>query len=262
MKHFPNFFEITAGSFVGLGLRYGLFAGLLWFLGYVLFRQRWFHRKIIARFPQPSEVRREIAYSALSVLIFALVGAFTVELSKLGYTQLYWRISQHYWTHRLMHHPRLFRSFHRVHHLSHNPTPWAAYAFGPLEALVQAAIFPLAAIVMPLHPLAFAAFMGWQITFNVLGHLGHEFYPRWALRSILGKVMNTPTSHILHHEKMRGHYGIYFNLWDRLMGTNHNEYEARFEEVTTRPGPKRQQREEVAPAPCVPTDNDTITSRP
>ena len=43
-----------------------------------------------------------------------------------------------YWTHRLMHHRRLFKLFHRVHHESTNPTPWAAYCFAPLEAMAQA----------------------------------------------------------------------------------------------------------------------------
>lgn len=46
---------------------------------------------------------------------------------------------------------------------------------------------------------------------------------------------NTPTNHVMHHERMRGNYGLYFNIWDRLMGTNHPEYEARFREVTSRP---------------------------
>jgi sterol desaturase/sphingolipid hydroxylase (fatty acid hydroxylase superfamily) len=34
-----------------------------------------------------------------------------------------------------MHDRRLFRLVHRVHHRSHDPSPWAAYAFGPIEAL-------------------------------------------------------------------------------------------------------------------------------
>ena len=42
-----------------------------------------------------------------------------------------------YWTHRIMHHKLLFNSFHLVHHKSTNPSPWAAYAFHPLEAVVE-----------------------------------------------------------------------------------------------------------------------------
>jgi sterol desaturase/sphingolipid hydroxylase (fatty acid hydroxylase superfamily) len=88
--------------------------------------------------------------------------------------------------------------------------------------------------LLPIHPLAFAAFMVWQIVFNVVGHTGYEFYPSWLLDSWLGRFLNTPTNHIQHHESFRGNFGLYFNYWDRLMGTNHPDYAARFREVTTR----------------------------
>jgi sterol desaturase/sphingolipid hydroxylase (fatty acid hydroxylase superfamily) len=265
---FPGFLEIMIGSSVALGFRYLLFAGVAWLLCYVIFRRRWLHRKIIARFPAGSEIRRELKYSILSLLIFGLVGAATVVAGRLGWTQLYWRIDQHgwtwfwlsigcvvllhdayfYWTHRLMHHPRLFRLFHRVHHLSTNPSPWASYAFSPLEAFVQAGIFPLAALVMPLHPLAFLIFMLVQITYNVLGHTGYEYHPRWFMNTPLKRLFNTPTNHIMHHETMRGNYGIYFNVWDRLMRTNHVDYEKRFCEVTSRPRSDRDNAETSADA--------------
>jgi sterol desaturase/sphingolipid hydroxylase (fatty acid hydroxylase superfamily) len=38
----------------------------------------------------------------------------------------------------------------------------------------------------------------------------------------------------MHHESMRGNFGLYFNFWDRIMGTNHPGYEQRFAEVTGR----------------------------
>ena len=139
-----------------------------------------------------------------------------------------------YWTHRLMHHPRVFRHCHRTHHLSMNPTPWAAFAFHPVEAAVQAAIFPLAVTLMPMHPLAFGTFMAWQMFFNVLGHTGYEITPRGFMDSWLRFIINTPTNHTMHHEKMRGNFGLYFNFWDRLMRTNHDDYEQRFREVTAR----------------------------
>ncbi len=262
--HLPEglsgFFEIAAGSSVGIAARYAMFAGAAWLLGYVLFVRRWQHRKVVPRLPARSEVRREILYSALSVLIFGLVGAATAMAVRQEWTRIYWRVDDYgmawfwgsigcavllhdtwfYWTHRLMHHRRLFRYFHRVHHLSHNPSPWAAYAFDPAEALVQAAILPLAVVLMPMHPYAFAIFMLWQITYNIIGHTGYEFHPRWLMDSWLGKILNTPTNHAMHHEKLRGNYGLYFNLWDRIMGTNHPEYESRYREVTTRPKPPAQ----------------------
>jgi sterol desaturase/sphingolipid hydroxylase (fatty acid hydroxylase superfamily) len=92
------------------------------------------------------------------------------------YTQLYSQISERgwlyyfalfpvlffihdtyfYWIHRLMHHPVLFRWFHLVHHRSTNPSPWAAYAFHPLEAFLEVGIFApdsYSAIFSTLHHL-------------------------------------------------------------------------------------------------------------
>lgn len=235
--------------------RYVLFAGVAWLLGYVWFRRRWAFRKIIPAYPTSADVRREFGWSVLTVLIYGLVGAASLWMARQGWTRLYRHVDDYgwawfaasivlvillhdayfYWTHRLMHHPRLFRWFHRVHHESTNPSPWAAYCFAPLEAVVQAGIFPLAIMVMPLHPLAFLVFMVWQITFNVLGHTGYEYHPRWLMDTWLGKFLNTPTNHVQHHEAFRGNYGLYFNYWDRLMGTNHPAYEDRFREVAGRP---------------------------
>lgn len=251
-----DFLELVRNMSVGLAVRYTLFAGAAWLLGYVIFKRAWIRRKIIASFPQSEEVRREILYSASSVVIFAIVGALTFIAVRRGWTQMYWKVETRgttwfclsivcaillhdtwfYWTHRMMHHRWFFRWFHRVHHLSHNPTPWASYSFAPLEAVMQAAIFPLTAFLIPIHPYAFAIFMVWQITFNVIGHTGYEFHPHWLMKSPLRFIVNTPTNHIMHHEKMRGNYGLYFNFWDRLMGTNHKDYEDRFREVTSRKG--------------------------
>ncbi len=38
-------------------------------------------------------------------------------------------------------------------------------------------------------------------------------------------------------EKVRGNHGLYFNIRDRIMGTNHPDYEARLRDVTSRPVP-------------------------
>ena len=38
-----------------------------------------------------------------------------------------------------------------------------------------------------------------------------------------------PDDLALHHSRANGHYMLYFNLWDRLMGTNHPDYHATFE---------------------------------
>ena len=263
MMEIPRFVDMSVSvSIVALsvvnGLRYVLFCGVVWLVAYGFFRRRWLHRKILQVFPSASDVRREIKHSAVSLLIFSVIAALTLEAARRGWTQLYRQPDERgmvwfwasilctilihdtwfYWTHRLMHHPRLFRLTHLTHHRSVNPTPWAAFAFSPLEAVVQGCIFPLAVMLVPMHPYAFGLFMIWQLAFNVMGHSGFEVFPRWMMKSWLGRVLSTPTHHVMHHEKMRGNYGLYFNMWDRLMKTNHQDYEARFAEVVSRPQQK------------------------
>jgi Delta7-sterol 5-desaturase len=52
--------------------------------------------------------------------------------------------------------------------------------------------------------------------------------------------MNTATHHNMHHQLLKHNFGLYFNFWDRLMGTNHPEYEQRFEEIAQRTHPAAQ----------------------
>lgn len=235
---------------------YGFMAGASWLAFYVLLHKRAQGRKIVPRIPSFGQQGWEIAHSLRSLLVFGVVAGEIAFASKSGFrTQLYGDIDKYgwdwyvasffiaivahdayfYWTHRLLHHPALFHRVHRVHHLSNNPTPWAAYSFNVGEAFVQAGIGPLLLYTMPMHYSAFLAFMTWQISFNVLGHCGYEIFPRWFLRSWAGKFLNTPTHHAMHHEKIGGNFGLYFNVWDRLLGTNHADYERRFETVTASP---------------------------
>jgi sterol desaturase/sphingolipid hydroxylase (fatty acid hydroxylase superfamily) len=241
-----------SGASFGNLFWYGLMAGGLWLVFYVAFRAALQHRRISKHEPTRRQVTREIFHSLRSIAIFGLVTGGVVYAAYSGWTRIYVNVDRYgwgwfvlsiglmivlhdayfYWTHRLMHHPRLFRSLHRTHHRSTSPTPWAAYAFSPLEAVVQAGIGPLIVVTMPIHPAAFSLFMAWQIAFNVFGHCGYEIFPRRFLRSRAGLFLNSVTHHAQHHEKFRANFGLYFNVWDRLMGTNHPDYEQRFESVT------------------------------
>ncbi|WP_020470140.1 sterol desaturase family protein [Zavarzinella formosa] len=250
------------------GLWYAGGAAAIWLVFYTLFRRRLASRKIVQRPPTRKQITRELIHSLRSILVFATVTGIVVFAALGGHTRLYRHVDDHgwewffasiliavmmhdtyfYWTHRLMHHRRLYRIFHRTHHLSTNPTPWAAYAFSVPEAFVQAGIGPLVVCTIPMHGVAFTAFMGWQIAFNVLGHGGYEIFPRWFLGTWAGRLLNTPTHHALHHEKFIGSYGLYFNIWDRLMGTNHRDYEARFTLAAGSPATPVDPAPELVPA--------------
>ena len=240
--------------FVQIVVRYLLFAGSAYMFFYGWRHREWVYRKIQAKFPEKKHLLREIRYSILTAAIFALVAVATFWARQQGYSRVYTDVHQHswgyllfsfvlmvllhdtyfYWTHRLIHHRRLFPYFHRVHHLSHNPSPWAAYAFHPLEAIVEAGILPLILFTLPVHPLALIFFSLFMIMFNIMGHLGYELVPERLHQHWLGRWFNTSTHHNMHHQLVKGNYGLYFNVWDTLMGTNHRQYEQRYQEIISR----------------------------
>jgi len=133
-----------------------------------------------------------------------------------------------YWTHRLMHRPRLFRWFHRLHHRSHNPTPFAAYAFDASEAVVNAAFYPVALLVLPTSISCALTFLFIMMTVNAIGHCGHEIYPARRDGTPLLDFFTTVTHHDLHHAQARWNFGFYFTHWDRWMGTEHPRYHEEF----------------------------------
>src|SRR3546814_3527081 len=72
-----------------------------------------------------------------------------------------------YWTHRLLHRPRLFRIAHAVHHASRPPTAWAAMSFHPRESVTGAIVIPLLVFVIPIHVSALVSVLGVMTLFGV-----------------------------------------------------------------------------------------------
>ena len=239
--------------FTFIFLRYAIAAFIGYFVFYLWKRNTWAFKKIQARFPLPKDLIREIGYSLITAIIFSGVGYAVFFTPLRAYTQLYAAVSDmgwgyfvfsiflmllihdtyFYWTHRAMHHPAIFKWMHRVHHLSVNPSPWAAYAFHPLESVVEAGVMVLIVLVIPAHPAAIGLFLLVMIFYNVYGHLGYELYPRGFSTTRVGKWINTSVSHNEHHQFFQGNYGLYFLWWDRWMGTLCTDYSAHFEQITT-----------------------------
>lgn len=236
-------------------LRYLFFAGFAYVAVWIVLRSRLLHRRIQKSFPKAKHLRREIGYSLLTVLIFASVGVGMHMAQKAGYTLMYSDFHEYgwgyfffslaalillhdayfYWAHRLMHHPKIFARVHLVHHKSTDPSPWAALAFHPFEAVLEAGILPMAVMLFPLHVYTLLAFLGFMMFLNVLGHLGFELYPKGFTKSPLTGWNNTATHHNMHHRYFNYNYGLYFNWWDRIMGTNHPKYHETFERITSTP---------------------------
>ncbi len=244
---FPIIVSIETG-------RYLITAGLVNLIIWAFWRAHFATRKIQARAASAKDYRREVFASLRTALIFSVVGFSMYLASEAGWITLYEDFSirgpiyfavtlvlmivaqdaYFYWTHRAMHHPKLFRAFHWTHHKSKTPTPWAAYAFDAPEALVVVAFVPLWVALVPMHDLAVFTFVTWQIVRNVMGHAGVEMFPVSGKPSRLFGWFNTTTHHDLHHQDGRSNFGLYFSWWDRWMGTEHAEYQQRVAAIAVR----------------------------
>ncbi len=235
--------------------RYFMVAGIAFILFYFLFRRKISYKKIQLKYPKFKDYAREIFFSVFTMCLFAIVPLiFIKNKSVVVHTMFYTKIDQYgwiyfflafplmfiihdtyfYWMHRLMHQKKLFPIFHLVHHRSVNPSPWAAYAFHPLEAIIEVGIYPIFLFIMPIHYLHFFIFFLLSLIYNVYGHLGFELYPKGFSSHWLGKWINTSVNHNQHHQYFKGNYGLYFLFWDRMMGTVRNDYDEKFSEVNSR----------------------------
>src|SRR5690348_2579296 len=132
------------GSSVERAFWYVALAGFAWLVLHVIFARPLAGRRISAKRPTLAQMSSEALYSFRSLAVYGVVGGLIVFAVVSGWTPMYFRLVQHapgggvrygwtwffisialiilihdayfYWTHRLMHHPRLFRLFHRTHH--------------------------------------------------------------------------------------------------------------------------------------------------
>ena len=185
------------------------------------------------------QFRRERYLSAITLIIFCVTGFLTGLLIKSGRSLLYFDASLYskvyfitcillviflhdtyfYWTHRLLHLPYWYEKIHVKHHLSSSPNPLTALAFHPVEAVIQAAFFPLIIVIVPMHPDALFIFLFYMVFMNVLGHSGFQLfrYDKGLYKWLWWN--NSSKRHDEHHQYARGNYGLYFTFWDRWMKT-------------------------------------------
>jgi Delta7-sterol 5-desaturase len=251
MNHLIYFIQLFVFMFlIFLSVYFILSGGSYWVL-YIAQKDRFKPRKIHKRYPSRKIIFQEIKWSVISVLLMSFLNTILVIWILKGYTKMYFRIYEYgwfyffgsmmicifindahfYWMHRFMHLKAVFPRVHRIHHLSHSPTPWSIFSFSPVETFVNYSIFPLMIFFIPLHPVSVAVIVTYNILMNLGGHLGYEIIPLKFHHHWLFKYGNTVTHHEMHHAKVKCNYGLYFNIWDHIMKTNHADYEKKFREV-------------------------------
>lgn len=242
----------TIGLLFGLSMvRYIAIAGVAFIIFYLVFRKRMILSKIQPRSATARDFIREVLHSILSTAVFAIIAYIVLYTPVRQYTRVYAHLSDHslwwfwtsvavglvihdtyfYWTHRLLHHKKLFRHMHALHHRSTNPSPWTSYSFHFFEAWVEGGVLLVIALLLPIHPLALLYFTVSAFVINVYGHLGYEIIPLFVRKTFVFEIINTSVHHNLHHSKFKGNYGLYFRIWDRLMGTENPNYVKEFDRV-------------------------------
>lgn len=235
-------------------LRYFVPSSLAFVLVWIILKERLAHRFIQAGRPEPSRLWSEFRYSMSTVVIFSTVGLCITIAKGQGYLHIYDQLSDYgllyfffslatmivfhdfyfYWTHRWMHHPKIFKHVHLVHHQSTNPSPWAAYSFHPIEAMIQALVLPIILISIPVHGLAIFIFLIYMILRNVWGHLGYELLPKKFIKAKWLNWNTTTTHHNMHHRYHTRNFGLYFTWWDKWMNTEHQAYKQSFSKVASK----------------------------
>jgi lathosterol oxidase len=232
-------------------LRYVIVAGFFYLLYYVINKEKWAHKKIQKKEPKKSQIWFEIKYSILNLFIFAGMAVFISYARDKGWTQIYDNVEDHswaylvfsvvlvtilhdtyfYWAHRFMHLKKIYPIVHLVHHKSTSPTPWTSFSFHPLEGIMQGLGLFIPMFIVPLHTYAIAAIIIIMTVLNVMGHLGYELFPQGATRSKTWGWHNVVTHHDMHHKHFNYNFALYFNWWDKWMGTNHEKYHDTFDKV-------------------------------
>ena len=254
MSGFDHFVQIWLTSLLRETGRYVMFAVLTWLVLWIVLQAPLRGRKIRYESPPAKQLALELLISIRSIAIFATAAIVMSLMSRAGLYPLSWKApdlgpvwfaaslalmivghdAYYYWTHRAMHHPRLFAKFHRRHHRSHNPSPFTAYSFDLREAAVMVSFIILWPLAVPTPWPVLSLFIIHQIVRNTLAHCGYELAPANTSGRPLLDWLTTTTHHDLHHAHTGSNFGLYFTWWDRWMGTENPDYHAAFARAVAR----------------------------
>ena len=184
------------------------FATLMYLLGsFAMYHFLW--DKKLTQHPRylRNQIRQEIQHGLTSIPVMAAltVPFFLAEIH--GWSKLYdctseapfwaWTYLQYplfilftdsgiYWIHRYEHHPLVYRWLHKPHHKWVVPTPFASYAFHPLDGWAQSLpyhVFPL------LFPLQKGAYLGLFVFVTIWTVLIRESIPHSLLSFFLVELL-------------------------------------------------------------------------
>jgi len=212
--------------YVGSLLLYFTFATLDYLVVFRLLK----HRLLPPGHAESCELRREIRMSVVSLSIMAFMSTPAEVAIQLGYGKVYYDPAEHgyaylilsplwflvfsdciiYFIHRGLHHRLLYKYIHKPHHSFINTSPYAAFAFHPLDGYLQGLPYQLFVFLFPFH--------------SAIHLISLSLVSLWTInihdRVTLGiPGVNGAGHHAIHHTTFKSNYGQYTTLWDKLGGT-------------------------------------------
>ena len=194
---------------------------------------------------------RELKHSLIASIQTSLIISSIIYMGYQGLNKVYFDINQYgyiwfygqivflmlltdfwyYFVHRAMHSEKLFKHTHKRHHLSTDPTPFAANSINSFEAIIDISFVFIASFLIPLHPLALFLSVTIAYLWSTIGHLGYEILPKNFYP--IGKYLNLPTYHNHHHKTFNYNFGYYTTIMDRCFGTLHPDSDMTLKEKSS-----------------------------
>jgi len=118
-----------------------------------------------------------------------------------------------YTVHRCFHSKLLYKHFHKYHHKSRPPTPFAGVCLHIFELAISVCLFYLPIFIFPIHRITGYILPGIHFLWSCLIHSPLMYHPL--------PIFASPIEHNIHHVYGRKNYnfGLYFTIWDHVFGT-------------------------------------------
>jgi sterol desaturase/sphingolipid hydroxylase (fatty acid hydroxylase superfamily) len=121
----------------------------------------------------------------------------------------------YYFFHRFMHHPKVLRHVHRVHHLVRFPTANESIFLHPLETIGGLGLLILSVLILgPISAYSFLLIFFVYSSVNIIVHSNLVIpHPAFRLFNFWSE------KHDIHHSKLNYNYASIFPFWDQAFGT-------------------------------------------
>jgi sterol desaturase/sphingolipid hydroxylase (fatty acid hydroxylase superfamily) len=211
---------------------FGLDGALLSFLAYAYHAKRFEPHRISMKesmkVPDRERLKNIAFIAVLSVIaVFSMtwfIYARALHQNAVSGWRILWQVLAillvydfaYYWLHRLMHHKKLMKYCHAVHHEVHNPTAMESFYLHPIElfaglALLCGCVWALG----PVHIYSFAIVFFIHSTLNITVHSGVDS-KRW----FLFPIDYLTRKHYIHHAgNYDNNYASLTPFWDIVFGT-------------------------------------------